>query len=46
MRVRCWMGINQSTWFEAAADLGAVVALGLGVVSNETLCGHLSQIWC
>ena len=40
-------GYQQSTWFEAAADLGAVVALmGLGVVSNETLCGHLSQIWC
>ena len=39
-------GYQQSTWFEAAAD-GAVVALmGLDVVSNETLCSHLSQIWC
>ena len=35
------------TYLEAIADVGALAALmRLGVVTNSSLCGHLSQIWC
>mgnify|MGYP003308208486 FL=1 len=35
------------TYLEAIADVGALAAvMRLGVVSNATLCAHLSQIWC
>ena len=35
------------TYLEAIADVGALATLmRLGVVSNASLCGHLSQIWC
>lgn len=35
------------TYLEAIADVGALATvMRLGVVSNASLCGHLSQIWC
>jgi len=38
---------NPSTYIEAIADAGAVTTLmRLGVVSNTSLCAHVSQLWC
>ena len=35
------------TYIEAIADVGALATvMRLGVVSNSSLCAHLSQIWC
>ena len=35
------------THIEAIADVGALATITrLGVVSNSSLCAHLSQIWC
>lgn len=35
-----------STWVEAIADLVGVAAVRDLGVGNETLCGHVSQLWC
>ena len=36
-----------STYVEALADVAGVAAImSLGIVNNETLCGHVSQLWC
>lgn len=38
---------DSSTYIEAIADAGAVATIvRLGVVSNASLCAHVSQLWC
>lgn len=38
---------DPQVYVEAIADLGALATImRLGVVSNSSLCAHLSQIWC
>ena len=44
---RLLSGYQPHHWYEAAADLGASVAvMSLGTVDNATLCRHVSQMWC
>ena len=38
---------DPQTYVEAIADAGAMATImRLGVVSNATLCAHVSQLWC
>ena len=38
---------DPQTHVEAIADAGAMATImRLGVVSNASLCGHVSQLWC
>ena len=38
---------DPQTYIEAIADAGAMATLmHIGKTSNETLCAHVSQLWC
>ena len=38
---------EMSKWVEAIADLaGVAIVMKLGQNTKETLCGHVSQLWC